>query len=383
VIAGRFALCERLGSGSTGAVYRAFDRSNEREVALKLLRADRAIDAAARARFLREATTMSRLSSPHTVRVLDCGEAEGGELFIAMELLRGESLADRLRRVGRLDVDTAFCAVRQALRSLAEAHEKGVIHRDLKPANLFFAEAGGDPPEEVVKILDFGIAKLLEPGPSSNIAQTLAGTVLGTPCYMSPEQALGRPLDARSDLYSLGVITYELLAGRPPFIDETNMLVMARHVRMAPPPLHQVAPDIVVGPEVEAALMTVLAKDPGKRPPSAAAMIALLDGAQASQRGIISGVRPALGRRWRSALANALGSAAPAFDATSRTADTVRTRPVQPARREALVALALGLTATAVALWMWTSGVLIRSRSTGTLEDSNAAVKAIHDSPKR
>jgi serine/threonine-protein kinase len=374
-----------------GSVYRAVELSTQRQVALKLLRADRAIDGAVRARFVREATTMSRLSSPHTVRVLDCGENDGGELFIAMELLRGESLADRLRRVGRLPVDVAFEAIRQALRSLAEAHDKGIVHRDLKPANLYYAQTAGDPPEELIKVLDFGVAKLLEPGQPSSLTQTLAGTVLGTPCYMSPEQALGRPLDARSDLYSLGVIAYELVTGRPPFIDDTNMLVMARHVRMAPPSLREVAPDLAVAPEVEAALMTMLAKDPARRPASASTMIDLLDRAQASQGSVVSGIRPALAGRLRSALATALGptGTSPASHPVreiQRTDETVRTRAVGAAGagwRDLVVAATVAVAATAIAAAMWTTGALARSGSTSALKESNGAVKTVVDSRKR
>jgi serine/threonine-protein kinase len=364
VIAGRFTLAERLGDGASGTVYRAIQAPMNREVAVKLLRAERAVDADARARFLREAKTMSRLSSPHTVRVLDFGEAEQGELFIAMEWLQGESLSDRLRRKGRFDVDAAFDVIRQALRSLGEAHAKGVIHRDLKPDNLFFARAPSeDPGEELVKVLDFGVAKLLETGagPPTDLAQTLSGTVLGTPCYMSPEQALGRPLDARSDFYSLGVIAYELLTGRPPFIDETNVLVMARHVRSAPPPFRSVAPDAEVGPAIEEALLRILSKDPEKRPASAAAMTTLLDQAQASPR-VVSGVRPALPPRWRAALRTALGPGAPPRAASrragrsSRTDKTLKTRAVAPRSWEAIAILVLAVVMTAAAVWMWTRG---------------------------
>jgi serine/threonine protein kinase len=382
VIAGRFTLAEQLGCGSMGAVYRAVEAPMNRDVALKILRADRAIDANARARFLREATTMSRLSSPHTVRVLDFGEAGAGGLFIAMELLRGESLAARLRRVGRFDVDTAFTAIRQVLRSLDEAHAKGVIHRDLKPANLFFAQTPGDPGEELIKVLDFGVAKLMEKESPAPLGQTLAGTVLGTPCYMSPEQALGRPIDARSDLYSLGVIAYELLTGRPPFVDETNVMVMARHVRAAPPPMRRVAPDASVGAEVEAALMSVLSKNPAQRPPTAMAMMSLLDRAQATQRGVVSGVRPALAARWRTAFAAAMDPAAP--DASSsRTDDTVRTRAVASGSREAMTAIVLAVVITGAALWMWTGGTLAPRQTTRILKESNGTVRESPNSPKR
>jgi serine/threonine-protein kinase len=380
LFAGRFTLLEALGSGSMGTVYRAADFVSKCDVALKVLRADRAIDGGARARFLREATTTSRLSSPHTVRVLDFGEDDHGRLFIAMELLRGESLADRLRRVGRLSVDATFDVLRQALRSLAEAHEKGIVHRDLKPANLFLAENVGPSrnPRETLKVLDFGVAKLLEPDGSGQALHTLAGTVLGTPCYMSPEQALGRPLDARSDLYSLGVIAYELLTGRPPFVDATNLLVMARHVRMAPPPLRHVAPDLAISATVEAALMRVLAKNPSKRPSSASAMIALLDRAQGAAATTISGVRPAVAARLRSVLGPTVQS-----PELARAAATIHTRAlVQGAtfgavHRETIAAVALAIGITAAALWMWTTSPVPQghaAKPTKPLEDSSRTV---------
>jgi serine/threonine-protein kinase len=377
VVAGRYTIVGRIGSGASGTVYRATEEPSGRDIALKILHPDRAVDADARARFLREARTMSRLSSPHTVKVIDFGEAEGGDLFIAMELLEGESLADRLRRAGRFDVGTAFDAIRQALQALAEAHAKGVIHRDLKPANLFFARTPDGSNEEIVKVLDFGVAKLIASPLPSDMGQTLSGTVLGTPCYMSPEQALGRPLDARSDLYSLGVIAYELLAGRPPFIEETNLLVMASHVRTAPPPLRGIAPEVDVTPEVEAALLRVLAKDPGRRPASAEDMARVLERAQAAHRTVVSGVRPALSHRWRSALESAFGGPPQRGRPAARRSDaTIRTRAVTTRGREARSVALIALAITAMALWMWTRGLPSPRRATEISKDSAAAVKA-------
>ena len=162
-LAGRFTVVAKLGAGSMGTVYRARQIAVDREVAIKILRTDRAVDDAAKARFLREARANSALQSAHTVTVFDFGQSETGELYLAMELLEGESVGQRLQREKRLAPEAAIDVARQALRSLAEAHAKGIVHRDLKPDNLFFARvvnASGQP-DEIVKVLDFGIATRL------------------------------------------------------------------------------------------------------------------------------------------------------------------------------------------------------------------------------
>jgi serine/threonine-protein kinase len=296
-IDGRFTITARLGAGSMGTVYRARQNPVGREVAIKILRSERAVDDAAKARFLREARANSLLQSPHTVTVFDFGQSSTGELYLAMELLEGESLGQRLQRLGRLPPYVALDVARQALRSLAEAHGKGIVHRDLKPDNLFFARMKNSKGEweEIVKVLDFGIAKMLGEGQGPlNAIETQAGTVFGTPRYMSPEQAQAKPLDARTDLYSLGVILYHMLAGRPPFTDDDAIIVMARHIKSSPKPLSEVAPDAKIPAEVEAVVMRALAKDPDKRPRNADTMLQELTEVMELVRSATSGVRASL-----------------------------------------------------------------------------------------
>jgi serine/threonine-protein kinase len=292
-IAGRFVIIGRLGAGSMGTVYRARQEAMGRDVAIKILRGDRAEGAVAKARFAREARAMSLLTSPHTVTVYDFGEiadpqgddfgAQSISLYLAMELLEGESLGTRLKRRGRLPVEEAVGIARQALLSLAEAHDKGIVHRDLKPDNLFLARREGREQAEIVKLLDFGIAKLKSEPNGVDALETQAGTVFGTPRYMSPEQAQGKPLDARSDLYTLAVLLYQMVAGRPPFVDDDAVVVMARHIKSTPVAPADVAPDADIPGALSDLVMRALRKDPNDRPQSAQLFIAELDQAMGAR----------------------------------------------------------------------------------------------------
>ena len=286
VLAGRYTLVGKLGAGSMGTVYRATQLAVDRAVAVKILKDDRSVDAAANARFQREARANSLLVSPHTVQVVDFGQGEGGELFLVMELLEGESLRKRLSRMGRFPADVAVDTCVAVLRSLTEAHAKGVIHRDLKPEHIFFAQVKGERQgHEIVKVLDFGIAKMVgEESKHLNAVETREGRILGTPRYMSPEQAQGRPLDARSDLYTAGVILYEMLAGRPPFTAEDPIVVMAQHITKTPRLVTEACPEARVPPELERLVSRVLSKDPTARPVDAEAMAEQLAAALADTR---------------------------------------------------------------------------------------------------
>jgi serine/threonine protein kinase len=273
-IGGRFTVIARLGAGSMGAVYRARQEGMHREVALKVLKPERAFDASSKARFEREARATSALTSPHTVTVYDFGEDEstpqGPLLYLAMERLEGEPLGQRIKRVGRIAPNDAVKIAQQALRSLAEAHDKGVVHRDLKPDNIFLHRVPTPHGlEEVVKVLDFGIAKILQPDLKVDSLETQAGTVFGTPRYMSPEQAQSKPLDGRSDLYTIGLILFQMVTGRHCFPDEDAVVVMARHIQSLPPRPREVAPDAGISRKLEAVILKALAKDPKRRPQTA------------------------------------------------------------------------------------------------------------------
>jgi eukaryotic-like serine/threonine-protein kinase len=292
-LAGRFTILSRIGSGSMGSVYRARQAAVGRDVALKIVRRDRAYDPETKTRFEREARAVSLLKSPHTVTAFDFGEAEDGSWFLALEMLEGETLGERLRREKRLHWSDALRFACDALRSLAEAHAQGIIHRDLKPDNLFLArvhDPSGD--REICKILDFGIAKWVNEDAPVDQLETLAGTVFGTPRYMSPEQAQGAPLDARSDLYSLGVLLFQMLAGRAPFVDDDAVVVMAKHIKNAPPDLEEAAPGVEIPIAVEGVVRRALEKLPENRPATAEQMLNELDQALVASRAVESGVRP-------------------------------------------------------------------------------------------
>lgn len=263
-VGGRYRIIERIGVGGMGTVYRATQAGLERQVALKILKRDLTWDRDTVTRFHREARAMSLLTHPNTVRVFDFGQTRDGLLYFAMELLEGELLTARIEREGALDVRDAIRVTQQILRSLSEAHTKGIIHRDLKPDNIYLARIEGHP-EPVVKVLDFGIAKVIQGDRMIDQLETQAGTVFGTPRYMSPEQAQGKRLDPRSDIYSVGILLYQLLTGRAPFVDDDAVVVMAKHIRERPDPLRAAAPDRPIPPSLDRVVLRALEKDPDRR----------------------------------------------------------------------------------------------------------------------
>jgi len=291
IVAGRYHILERIGTGNMGSVYRATQVGLERSVALKVLRGSgRERDTVTR--FHREAKAMSVLNHPNTVKVFDFGETEDGLLYFAMELLEGELLSTRMKRESGLGIDEAVMVVRQVLHSLHEAHSKGIIHRDLKPDNIFLASHGGHG-GPVVKVLDFGIAKIFHGDRVVDELETQAGTVFGTPRYMSPEQAQGKPLDGRSDLYSVGVLLYHLLTGVAPFTDDDAVVVMAKHIRDKPMGPRRRAPDRNIASGLEHVVLSALDKDPERRFETARDFDAALEAAMEEAAGPPLRARPA------------------------------------------------------------------------------------------
>ena len=264
VIDGRFEVLERVGAGGMGIVYRAIQRSVQREVALKVLQGALATDRVALKRFFKEARAASSLRHPNTITVFDFGRTSSGLAYIAMELLDGESLADALDRHGTLPTDRALRIAVQICDSLADAHERGVVHRDLKPENVHLEKRHGHP--DFVKVLDFGIARLLSPDESRI---TRSGVVCGTPAYMAPEAGAAGEIDARADLYSLGVLLFELLTGRLPFEGRTALEMLMQHAQDTPPLLSSLSPR-AIPPALDGLVAALLAKRPDERPGRAA-----------------------------------------------------------------------------------------------------------------
>ncbi len=261
---GPYKVIEPLGQGAMARVYKATDPTGW-EVALKVLHPHLTDDEGFVARFRREAEAAAQLDHPHIVRVLDHG-SEAGFHFLAMELVDGPSLRTWLRERSRpLAVEEAVSLVGRLADALAYAHGRGVVHRDLKPSNLLLR--GGRPGDPV--LTDFGIARMVD----ATVA-TASGVLLGTPAYMAPEQGQGQPGDARSDVYALGVILYELLTGAPPFEADSPYALILRHIHTPPPSPRTLRPDLP--PALEAVILRSLEKDPAARYPDAASFAAAL-----------------------------------------------------------------------------------------------------------
>src|SRR3954464_6894920 len=255
VIADRYELEELVGTGGMSSVYKARDRLLERNVARKVLQPHYSDDAEYVERFRREARSVAQLSHPHIVTVIDRGE-DGGQQFIVFEFIDGENLKQLIGRIGPLPVRRAVELALEIADALAFAHDHGLVHRDVKPQNVLLT------PDGDAKVTDFGIARSLDV--EEGVTQT--GTVLGTSNYLSPEQASGQPVTPATDVYSLGIVLYELLTGDVPFPGENFVAVAMKHINEEPPSLLERRPDVPM--RLAAAIDRALANDPGQRPPT-------------------------------------------------------------------------------------------------------------------
>jgi len=277
-IDGRFEVLRLLGQGGMGAVYEARQKSIDRLVALKILKRELMQDATVVKRFLLEAKAASRLSNVHTITIHDYGKTHDGLLYIAMELLKGQSLRERLTERKRLSVDEALALLDQVAESLVEAHSQGIVHRDLKPENIFLATTPeGD---DLVKVLDFGIARAQSLAGATHMTNT--GSIVGTPAYLSPEVIIGQKADERADVYALGIVLYELLTGQVPYRAETPMQVLMLHVNAEPTPVEAIVPAVRIPRALHRFLWRCLAKDRNERPRDAREFRAQLKKAGAS-----------------------------------------------------------------------------------------------------
>jgi len=262
VIASKYRVERLIGMGGMGVVVAARHIELDERVAIKMLLPHLPASGEPAARFLREAKAAIRIKNEHVVRVLDVGRTDTGSPYIVMEYLDGQDLGQLLERTGPLPVEDTVDYVMQACEAIAAAHALGIVHRDLKPANLFLASASDG--TAFVKVLDFGISKIAETASSQQPGLTSTATVMGTPCFMSPEQLRStRDVDARADIWSMGAILHALMTGTPPYDGESNADVSAKIIRDAPTPLRVLRAEVPA--DLEAIVLRCLEKDPARR----------------------------------------------------------------------------------------------------------------------
>ena len=291
VIRGKYRILGKLGQGGMATVYKALHMGFDEVRALKVIHPELAGDLSFVKRFGQEAALTRKLQHPNAVRVEDIDQADDGRPFMVMEFIEGESLKDVIQRQAPMPVARVCSISKQVAGALEAAHQLGMIHRDIKPGNILLTQSSpGGEPEEVAKVLDFGIAKIKEGHLAAGATLTRTGTSVGTPAYMSPEQAMGTAgaeLDGRADLYSLGVVMYEMLTGELPIKAESEVQMLIAQINTPPQPIRARRPELPAG--IGAVVMRCLEKDPARRPASAAALIALIE---ASERGVAAGAAP-------------------------------------------------------------------------------------------
>jgi serine/threonine protein kinase len=310
---GNYRVLRLLGSGGMGAVYQAENPSIHSRVAIKVLHPQRVTDPGAAQRFLDEARAVNIIGHPSIVRTHDLGQLADGAAYIVMELLAGQELGARLSWCGGRLGPVSLLFARQIASALAAAHARGIVHRDLKPENVMIVSDPEMPTGERVKLLDFGIAKLAaEARAPGDHGADAPGLIMGTPRYMSPEQCCGAPVDGKTDVYALGIMLYQLVAGAPPFAAAAIPDLIRMHLSAEPYPLARIDP--FIPPGLAALVHAMLAKDPARRPTMAEVAASLSDPAVARARAPLN-VAASLRRRklalW-SAIAALLASGATA-----------------------------------------------------------------------
>jgi serine/threonine protein kinase len=350
---GEYRIIERIGAGGMGSVYKAEQPSMKRLVAIKVLHPRFASREDLVSRFRREARAMSQLSHPNTARVYKFGQLPDGAAYFVMDYMEGKNLAHVVRTEGAMDPDRAINVMIQVCGALDEAHRAGIIHRDLKPENIFLTTQGGA--ADFPKVLDFGLAKVSEKQMGrGSMMLTQQGMVFGTPEFMSPEQTQGDTLDRRSDIYSLGLILYELLTGKLPFDAVKPIDIMRAHVHEAPIPLNQRVAGKTFSRDLEAVLLKTMAKRPEDRYETAVELAQALRrcltnpmASTAARRALPSDPAPTTRASARPAATTGPAGAAPDFDP-----------PSVPLSRGPLIWIGAGVALLLLLLGVWLGKLL-------------------------